>query len=323
MRSNKIHNVDLFTHQANENYQKHVKTKSKRALELIKNSISWNGLIKPIENKLSKERGKNAAGRKPMSTLVIVRCFLLQYIFDLSDPRLEEEIADRRSFQMFLELNSGDSIPDETTICRYRELFARLGLDKILFEVFNKQLKRKNMLLERVTLVDATIKEAQAKPQSGRDKDAKFTKKRGKTYYGYKGHIGIDQATGTIHSVDFTPANVHDSNKFDDLVHGKEKSVYADKGYANKERREKLEKKGTFCGILEKGYRNRPLTKEQKAKNKQLSTIRNAVERPFSYMKSVLNYCRCRYYDLKRNRFQFTMSAFIYNIRRLLTLSGA
>jgi IS5 family transposase len=323
MRSNKVENTDLFTAKANENYRKHVKTKSKKALELIKTNINWEALLYPIEKEISRVRPKSTAGRKPMSLLVIVRCFLLQYIYDLSDPRLEEEIADRRSFQIFLEINSGDSIPDDTTICRYREMFSKLGLDKLLFESFNDHLRRRNMMLERVTLVDATIKEAQAKPESKRDKDAAHTKKRNKSYYGYKGHIGMDMATGTIHSADFTPANVHDSQKFDEMTHGKEKSVYADKGYAKKARREKLEKNGTFCGIMFKAYKNRPLTKEQIAKNKQLSKIRNAVERPFSYMKRVLNYARCRYYDLERNRFQFMMSAIVYNMRCMLTLSGA
>jgi len=61
---------------------------------------------------------------------VIIKAMLLQTIYNLSDPRLEEEIADRRSFQIFLGLTSGASIPDETTICRYRKQFALLGIDQ-------------------------------------------------------------------------------------------------------------------------------------------------------------------------------------------------
>lgn len=321
MRTNKVHNEDIFTFQANENFKKHIKTQSKQALETLKKIIDWKSLLKPIEQALSKDKSSEPVGRKPFSLTVIVRCFILQSIYGLSDPRLEEEIADRRSFQIFLEINSGDSIPDETTICRYREYFSRLGLDKMLFESFNRQLESRNMLLERVTLVDATIKQAQAKPGSKRDNDATFTRKRNKTYYGYKGHIGVDLGSKVIHSVEFTPANVHDSEKFDPLLRGKEKSVYADKGYAGKKRKKALENKGIFCGILEKGYRNHRLTKTQIAKNKQLSRIRNIVERPFAYMKRVLGYERCRYYDLRRNRFQFILNATVYNMRRFLTLS--
>lgn len=323
MKTNKVNNIDIFTHQANENYKKHIKTQSKQALESINKIVNWQALVLPIEKEIDKHRSTTAAGRPRFSLLTIVKCFILQSIYNLSDPRLEEEIADRRSFQIFLEINSGDSIPDETTICRYRELFSRLGLDKVLFDAFKKQLARRNMILECVTLVDATIKQAQAKPESKRDKDAAFTKKRGNTYYGYKGHIGLDKGTDVIHSVEFTPANVHDSTMFDSVVHGKEKSVYADKGYANKKRGDQLESQGTFSGILAKGYRNKPLTKAQKALNKQLSSVRNTVERPFAFMKTVLKYDRCKYYDFARNRFQFIINATVYNIRRLITLSHA
>ena len=101
----------------------------------------------------------------------------LEILDKIIDWNKEEEIADRRSFQMFLQIHSEDSIPDETTICRYRELFSRLGLDKKLFETFNEQLRARNMILERITLVDATIKQAQAKPWSSRDTDAQFPRR--------------------------------------------------------------------------------------------------------------------------------------------------
>jgi IS5 family transposase len=246
---------------------------------------------------------------------------LLQTIYNLSDPRLEEEIADRRSFQIFLGLTSGDSIPDETTICRYRKLFSDLGLDIKLFESFYKQLRRSNIVLEKGTIVDATIKEAQATHKSKRDKNADFTIKRGKTYYGYKRHIAIDEKSEVIKKLEFTKASVHDSAVFDQLVDYTEESVLADKGYANKARREKLENKGIFDGILAKGYRNRPLSKSDKKLNRILSTIRNKVERPFAYMKRVLGYSRCSYYDYERNRFEFIFKALVYNIRRMITLT--
>lgn len=323
MRSNKINNVDLFTQAANDSFSKHIKTKSKEALEIIKNRINWQILIKPIEKEILKVKAKNSpAGRTTFDLLIIVKCFILQTIYNLSDPRLEEEIADRRSFQIFLGLNSNDSIPDETTICRYREFFARLELDKKLFNEFNKQLKSLNLILGKGTIVDATIKQAQATAKSNRDNDADFTKKRGKTYYGYKGHIAIDEDSEVIKSVEFTKASIHDSSAFDRLVDYSEKAVFADKGYANKNRRKKLEAIGIFDGILAKGYRNKPLSKSEKKFNKLLSTIRNKVERPFAYMKQVLEYQRCSYYDIGRNRFEFIMCALVYNIRRLVRFTS-
>ena len=323
MRTNKVNNLDFFTQKANEEFQQHIKTHSKKALQIIDKLVNWDALLMPIEKAVNAQRSQSKAGRPRFSVKTIVKCFLLQYIFNLSDPRLEEEIADRRSFQIFLDINEGDSIPDETTICRYRELFSRLELDKLLFESFNKQLRRRNLILGRVTLVDATIVQAQAKPESGRDQDATFTKKNKKNYYGYKGHVGVDMGTEVIHSIEFTPANVHDSVEFESVISGNEQSIYADKGYAAKWRKEYLEELDIDCNILEKGSRNHPLSKGQKSLNKQLSKIRNAVERPFSYMKRVMGYNRCRYYDLKRNRFQFMLCATIYNMRKLITWTPA
>ena len=322
MRSNKIHNVDLFTQAANEHFHKHVRTQSKQALLIIDKKIDWVKLLTPLEKKLATAKANlSPAGRKPHDLLVIVKCFFLQTIYNLSDPRLEEEIADRRSFQIFLGLTSNDSIPDETSICRYRELFSRLGLDRVLFKSFNKQLTAQGLIIGKGTIVDATLKQAQATPSSKRDQDATFTKRRGKTTYGYKGHIGVDAKTNIIHSLEFTPAHVHDTHKFDDLIMGSERIILADKGYANKQRKTMLQEQGIRCGIMEKGYRDTPLTKKQRQRNKVLSALRTAVERPFSFMTQVLNYQRCRYYDLIRNRMQFILCAVVFNVRRMLSLT--
>ncbi|WP_304040315.1 IS5 family transposase [Ignavibacterium album] len=192
-------------------------------------------------------------------------------------------------------------------------------MDKKLFYEFNKQLKNLNLIVGKGTIVDATIKQAQATSTSNRDKDADFTQKRGKTYYGYKGHIAIDEDSEVIKTVEFTKASLHDSNAFEQLVDYSEEAVFADKAYANESRRKKLERKNIFDGILSKGYRNRPLSKSEIRLNKLLSSVRNKVERPFAYMKRILNYQRCSYYDLKRNRFEFVMAALVYNIRKLIT----
>lgn len=283
MRSNKIHNVDLFTQAANDNFQKHVKTQSKQALEIINKKMNWTRLLQPIERAVAKERsGGSSAGRSAMDLLVIVKCFLLQSIYNLSDPRLEEEIADRRSFQIFLGLSSNDAIPDETTICRYRELFARLGLDKKLFEGFNRQLTELGLIIGKGTIVYAT--------------------------------------TQIVHTADFTPAHIPDSRLFDAMLLGSERRVYADKGYASAKRSRALTQQGIRCSIMFRAARAHPLSAQQKQINRRLSTIRSAVERPFAFLKRILGYTRCRYYDLSRNRFQFLLALIVYNIRRSITL---
>jgi len=321
MRTNKVHNADLFTAAANTHFEKHIKTQSKRALEIINAKIDWQRLLRPIEAAIAKERSSHSsAGRPSHDLLLIVKCFLLQTMYNLSDPRLEEEIADRRSFQIFLGLVSHDAIPDETTICRYRELFARLGLDKQLFRQFNAQLTVLGLIVGKGTIVDATLKQAQAFGGGRRDNDARYTSRRGKMFYGYKGHGGLDAETEIVHTAEFTPANVSDTEMFDEMLTGNEQCVYADKGYSSRVRRKKLEDSGIACGILFRAARAHPLTRQQQCQNKRFASIRSAVERPFAFLKRVLGYSRCRYYDLHRNRFQFLLALMVYNIRRSFTL---
>ena len=169
--------------------------------------------------------------------------------------------------------------------------------------------------------MDATLQEAQAKPSSGRDGDAAFAKRGEKVTYGYKGHIGVDADTNVIHRVTFTPANVHDSEEFEKLLLHTEEVVYGDKGYSSKKRKRELRYKGIHCAILDKGYRDTPLSPKQIKRNKRFSRVRSKVEQAFSFFKEVLQYRRCRYYDLARNRFQFILSAIAYNLRRIITLS--
>ena len=88
------------------------------------------------------------------------------------------------------------------------------------------------------------------------------------------------------------------SNKLHNkLISGEEKAILADKGYANQRHKRQLRDQGIFCGILDKGYRNQPLSAKQKRRNRGPLSIRNAAERPFAFMKMVLGHDRCSYYD--------------------------
>ena len=260
---------------------------------------------------------KSPARKKPSNLFVIVR-FFMHSLYGWSDSLLEEETVDRRSFQIFVEWTSADLVPNATTICRYRELFSRLKLDDLLFRQLKKQLKALGLILGKGTWVDATIKKAQANLSSKRNQDADDTQKGKKCYYGYKGYIGVDCQTQVIHDT----TNIHNSTVFAELLSNTGQVVIGDKGYANQLRKSRLRSKGTYCGILDKGYRNRKLSNKQRRRNQQLSSIHDAVERPFAFMNHVLNYERCSYYNIARNRFQFTKAVFIYNLRKMLVLTA-
>lgn len=303
--------------------------RSEDLLTQIDNFVDWNRLVKEIEPVFKKSK----RGRPSIPIIYSLKCLILQYLYNLSDPQLEDALIDRLSFQRFLGISFEEEIPDFTTIWRFRE---RLIKAKVLDKIFNyivEMLEERELILKRGTIIDATIVQSARKPKknkqkeektersSQQDEDARFTKKGNKAYYGYKGHIGIDQGSHIIRKVTYTPSNVHDSKEFDRLMSGDEQSAFADKAYDSAERKREFREKGIYYGIIEKAHRNSPLSNRQKGKNKKRSKIRGAVERVFAQFKSHYGLRRARYVNIGRNEFHFKMLCVIYNIRRGLALS--
>jgi len=54
------------------------------------------------------------------------------------------------------------------------------------------------------------------------------TRKGNQWYFGMKMHTRVDADFGMIHSLEVTPANVHDPNVSHALLHGDETHVYSD-----------------------------------------------------------------------------------------------
>ncbi len=313
-------------------------------LEKINRFINWNALANLCQGMYKESK----RGRPTLPIEFSLKCLILQYLYSLSDPALEDALIDRFSFQRFLGISFDTEIPDFSTIWRFRERLAKAGLlDKIFATILNA-LDEKNLILRRGTLIDATIVQSARKPKrrsavteketegkqgekiqppaktvrqkAQQEQDASHTKKGEKHYYGYKGHIGVDEGSGIIRKKKLTTARLHDSQERDHLISGDEKSVFGDKGYAEDEFKRKLRKAGIYCGILDKGRRNRPLSGKQKKDNKQKSRVRNAVERPFAHFKNLCGYHRVRYVNLRRNEVHFTFLCIIHNIRRGIVL---
>src|SRR6266511_3063005 len=108
---------------------------------------------------------------------------LLQQWYGLSDPGLEEAVDDRLSFRRFAGLPLDKSVPDHSTIWRFRQELAAHGLAEALFEEINRQLDARGLIVRRGTLIDATLLQASVKPPSvkegpvsARDSDRKSTR---------------------------------------------------------------------------------------------------------------------------------------------------
>ena len=163
---------------------------------------------------------------------VMLRVYFLQNWYALSDPMAEETLYDSEAMRRFAGIELGDDrIPDETTILNFRHLLERHGLTEAIFAEVNAHLADKGITLRSGTLVDATIIDAPSSTKNkakARDPEMSSTKKGNDWYFGMKAHIGVDAVSGVVHSLDTSTAKLHDSQVWDDLLHGEETSVWAE-----------------------------------------------------------------------------------------------
>jgi IS5 family transposase len=261
-----------------------------------------------LESKLLNTNKKNNAGAKPYDVVMLFKILILQRYYGLGDSQVEYQILDRSSFKTFLGLETGDKVPDEKTVWSFRERVTKTGLVEDLFEQFTSFLENQNLIFNEGQLIDASftiaprqrntreenkqIKNGEGddlwndKPNKKKHKDidARWTKKNGETFYGYKNHAKVDTKSKFIKTYKTTGASVHDSQVLDDLLDEKDKDqdLHADSAYTGKDQDEIIAKYEMKNKVNEKGYRNKPLTEEQKANNTKKSKIRARVEHIFT-----------------------------------------
>jgi IS5 family transposase len=291
-------------------------------LRKIDSQIDW----QPFE-KLMEPLYHPTQGRPSHPPLVMFKALLLQQWYNLSDPGLEEAIRDRLSFQRFLGLSLTDPVPDETRICRFRNLLAQKGLTERLSARLAEQLQAQGLFVRRGTLVDATLIKAQPRPprrgQPSGDPEAEWTKRGKDGHFGYKAHFSVDESSGLIRRLALTGANFPESYKFEEMVIGDEAAVFADSAYTQRARKAALRETGVFCGIISRAWRGHPLSERQKKRNKFFSRVRRAVERVIGTLKCRYGLERCRYLGLRRNLNHLWLKGICYNLKKMLALQGA
>lgn len=290
-------------------------------LEELNRLVDW----RPIDEKLC---GMFTAttGALPKPPLVVFKMLLLQHCYGLSDPQCEELVKDRLSWRKFVGLSFEEKVPDETTLVRFRQRLIAQGLKDKLLDLINAQLQKKNLILKRVTLVDATLiaaaRRAPTKNEGG-DDDADFTVKKGQPHYGYKAHIAVDENHTIIRTADLSAASVHDSQRFEAVVRGDEKMVVADKAYWSAGRSRWLAERGMENGILRKASRGQSLGEPGERINRFLSSVRCGIEKVFGHWKRSLGYRRVRYVGWERNRLELELKCICWNLKRLVNLKKA
>lgn len=299
-----------------------------RRLEAIGAAIDWAPLAA-----LSARLRPGRTGRPPYEPLVMLKALLLQRLYALSDPQLEEALFDRLSFRRFCGFAAGEGAPDETTLCRFRQDAAESGVLEACLDEVNRQLAAKGLILKTGTLIDATIIAAKSrKPERAAglgaqvpsEPDAGWTKKNGRSHFGYRLHAGVDEGSGLIRRLVLTPARVNESLVADDLICGDERAVYGDKGYESKARRARLKARGIKDRIMHRSHKNQAaLPRWQARRNALIAPRRAAVERVFGTLKRLHGLARARCSTLARNAGDMIAFAIVHNLRRAAALAPA
>jgi len=323
-------------------------TKLGDPLQKLNDYIDWKIFESPL-NEAYKDEDKDLSkgGRPPFCRLMMFKALLIQSLYNLSDDQLEFQIVDRASFKRFLGLKKSDKVPDSKTFWLFREQLIEKDVIMGLFKCFNETLDAAGVFANEGKMVDASfvevprqrntreenkhIKETGAAPQdwkvkphklAQKDVDARWTKKNNTVFYGYKNHVKADTKTKLIEEYTVTDASVHDSQAIEQLLTEKDKGLplYADSAYTGEEQDKIYKKKKVISKINEKGYRNKPLTETQKARNKEKSRVRARVEHLFGFVENSMHGSIVRTIGIARAKAKIGMMNLTYNISRCVQL---
>jgi IS5 family transposase len=272
-------------------------------LETIsKAPIQWEKIRTLLGKAIPDKTQTNQGGRPPTDKLMLFKICLLQNWYGLSDEQAEYQINDRLSFQRFLGIDLNEKVPDQNTLWTFKEKLSNSGYEYEIFASFVAELETLGIVTRKGSIVDATFVEAprqrnsrdenkrikngetpnewSEKKKSHKDTDARWAKKNNETYYGYKDHIKVDKDSKIITDFTVTSANVHDNQCMEELIDESDKEAWMDSAYTGEDLERAVREKNPeiILHINEKGKRNQPLTKEQKAKNRENSKTRARVE---------------------------------------------
>ena len=274
-------------------------------------------------------------GRPPIGLGRMLRMYIAQQCFGLSDEGIEDALYDSQAIRRFVGIDlSRESAPDATTLLNFRHLLESHQLTESIFNAINGHLAEKGLLLREGTIVDATLIAAppSTKNKAGqRDPEMHQSKKGQQWYFGMKAHIGVDAQSGLVHTVIGTAGNVSDVTQAQALLHGDETDAFGDSGYQGVEKREEsLELPVTWHVAMRPGKRKLLpgtalgdlLEQIEHAK----ASIRAKVEHPFHVVKNLFGHRKTRYKGLAKNTAQlfslFGLANLVLARRWLLNTNG-
>jgi IS5 family transposase len=255
-------------------------------------------------------------GRPPLGLSRMLRMYVAQQCFGLSDEGIEDAVYDSHAIRRFIGIDlAREAAPDATTLLKFRRLLEDQGLTGVIFETIRDHLAREGLLLREGTLVDATLIAAPPSTKNrdqARDPDMHQAKKGNQWHFGMKAHIGVDLDSGLVHTVLTTPANVNDVTQAHGLLHGQETVALGDAGYQGVAKRpENQDAPVTWHVALRPGVRralpNDALGRLQERIEQVKASLRAKVEHPFHIVKNLFKHRKTRYRGLAKNQAQLFM----------------
>jgi IS5 family transposase len=236
----------------------------------------------------------------------------LQQWYGLADEALEDALYDSQALRGFagIDLNH-DPVPDATTLLKFRHWLERHDLTRALFDEVGRMLEARGLLMRQGTIVDATIIAASPSTKNktkARDPEMHQTKKGNQWHFGMKAHIGVDVASGVVHTLTGTAANEADINQMAALLHGQEAAVFADAGYTGAGKRPGLADRDVCWNIAIKRSIIKALPKSLRdlaePMERALAQVRAWVEHPFHVVKNLFGHKKLRYRGIAKNTAQ-------------------
>lgn len=318
--------------------QKKKVTRRERFLAEMEQVVPWSrleGVIEPVYPTGGR------VGRQPIGVSRMLRMYFLQQWFGLADEALEDAIYDSQSMREFVGIDlARESVPDATTLLKFRRLLEQHQLTAQLFEGINAHLSERGLLLREGTMVDATIIAAPPSTKNKdheRDPEMHQTKKGNEWHFGMKAHIGADADSGLVHSLHTTAANESDIAHTHEVMHGQESKAFVDAAYVGVEKRDEIkqaQQEGKIRQDIEWNVAKRRSTISKMAEGK-LKTLTQALERvkaqirarvehPFHVVKNLFRHKKVRYKGLAKNKAQlyslFGLANLVIAKKRLMDL---
>jgi transposase, IS5 family len=305
------------------------RTRREKFLAEMERIVPWSRLIAVIEPLYPKS---GRVGRPPIGVPKMLRMYCLQQWYSLADEALEDALYDSQALRDFVGIDlSRESVPDATTLLKFRRLLQDNDLTRALFDEINAHLTVQGLLMRAGTIVDATIIAAPSSTKNEgktRDPDMHQTKKGNQWFFGMKAHIGVDAESGIVHSVIATAANAADITQAGALLHGEEEVAFGDAGYRGVDKREEAQGPRWHVAMQPGKRRKLDLTRKWARLLEQAeqlkASVRAKVEHPFHVVKNLFRHKKVRYKGLAKNAAQlfslFALANLVIAKRRLLAI---